>query len=44
MTKDPTTQLDIPYVGRRSPRSWDPPLHKKGPPVSRDSGQLFATI
>ena len=36
MTKDPTTQSDLPYMGKRTPRSWDPPLHREIPPVSKD--------
>ena len=32
-TKDPTAQSDLPYIGRRSLRSWDPPLHKEVPPL-----------
>ena len=43
-TKDPTAQSDYHSMGRRSLRSWDPPLHKEIPPVSRDLGQLSATI
>ena len=36
-TKDPTAQSDLPYMVRRSLRSWDPSLYKEVPPVSRDS-------